>query len=121
MTDHQDASTSSQGQDPAADEADLLQSAVAPPLPAWRRRQPLGWWWILPVGLVVAFGLLLQGELREFGYAVGGTLGIAGLIRLIMPRDTVGGLLVRSRWMDVACLWGLALAVAFLGATLRIR
>lgn len=121
MTEHQDTPDPDPDQDAAADGVEVGDQAVAPPLPTWRRRQPLGWWWILPVGLVAAFGVLLQGELREFGYVVAGTLAAAGLVRLVLPRGAVGGLLVRSRWLDVACLWGFALAVAFLSATLRIR
>lgn len=121
MTDSQESPPADQGGDPAAEVEGAVGQGVAPQLPAWRRRQALGWWWILPVGLVVGFGLLLQGGLREFGYAVGATLGVAGLIRLFLPRDAAGGLVVRSRWLDVTCLWGLGLAIAFLAASLRIR
>lgn len=121
MTDQHGSPPSGPGQDPGAAEEAALGHTVAPPPPAWRRRQSLGWWWILPIGIAVAFVLLVQGELREFGYAVGGALGVAGLIRLVLPRESAGGLVVRSRWLDVVCLWGLGLAVAFLAASLRIR
>jgi hypothetical protein len=94
---------------------------VAPSVPRWRRTQTLGWWWLLPVGLAAATWVLLQGELRQFGYAVGAVLGIAGLLRLLLPKDAAGGLVVRSRALDVVTLWGLAAAIGLLSANLVIR
>ena len=89
-------------------------------LPRWWRTQPLGLWWLLPVGLTAAVWVLVQGEVRVFGYLLGLTLAAAAVLRLVLPRDTVGGLMVRSRTADVVTLLALAVAVVVLSATLNI-
>lgn len=83
--------------------------------------QPLGLWWVLPLGLTLAIVVLFTGELRASGYVIAGTLALAGLLRLVLPRGAVGGLLVRSRAWDVFTLLALATGVAVLTATLLIR
>ncbi|MGB3592790.1 MAG: DUF3017 domain-containing protein [Ornithinimicrobium sp.] len=87
----------------------------------WRIAQPLGAWWVLPVGLVVASVVLLSGGLRSFGYAMAITLALAGVIRLVTPAARAGGLIVRSRAWDVAMLVVLSAACATLSFSLVIR
>ncbi|WP_165700032.1 DUF3017 domain-containing protein [Ornithinimicrobium ciconiae] len=101
-------------------------SAPAAPPPRQRRpanwgSQPLGLWWVLPAGLSVALWVLLVGSVRTAGYTVAVTLAVAALLRLVLPRAAVGGLLVRSRVWDVLVLLVMAVAVAILSATLVIR
>lgn len=91
------------------------------PLPRWWSTQPLGLWWLLPLGLGGALWVLLDGRLRLFGYAVGATLAAAALLRLVLPRDRVGGLMVRSRAWDVITLLALAGAIVTVSAILVIR
>lgn len=96
--------------------------AEAPdPIPRWRRTQSLGVWWVLPVGLVTALVFWAQGHLRSGGFAMGATLVLAAVLRLLLPRRAAGGLLVRSRTWDVITLLALAAAVTLLSATLVIR
>lgn len=83
-----------------------------PVVPRWWHSQPLGLWWLLPLGFAVAGWLLWGGELRAFGYAVAATLVLAAVLRIIVPRDAVGGLMVRSRAWDSSILIGFALAVS---------
>ncbi|HLS45387.1 MAG TPA: DUF3017 domain-containing protein [Ornithinicoccus sp.] len=83
--------------------------------------QPLGLWWVFPVGLTVALWVLFQEGVRPAGYIVAGTLVLAALLRLMLPRGAVGGLLVRSRAWDVLTLLALAVAVVVITATLVIR
>lgn len=83
--------------------------------------QPLGLWWVLPIGLTVAVIVHFSGGLRASGYVISGTLAIAALLRLLLPRGVVGGLLVRSRAWDVLTLLAMAAGVAVLSATLLIR
>ncbi len=90
-------------------------------LPGWRRHQPLGLWWVLPPGLAAALWLLVDGQIRVGGYVIAGTLAVAAVLRMLLPRDLVGGLLVRSRTVDVLILAALSLAMVVLSATLVIR
>lgn len=85
-------------------------------------RQPLGlWWWLGVAGLVGAAGLLVMGEnLRAYGYAVSLTLAALAMARAVLPPGTVGGIAVRTRWVDVATLSLLGGAIAILTSTLRL-
>ncbi len=89
--------------------------------PANWGRQPLGLWWVLPAGLVVALLVLFNGNVRGSGYVIAGTLVLCALLRLVVPRGAVGGLLVRSRAWDVLSLLAMATAVTVLSASLIIR
>lgn len=88
--------------------------------PANWGNQPLGLWWVLPIGLTVAMVVLFQGGVRPAGYTLAGTLVVAAIARLVLPREAVGGLLVRSRSWDVLTLLALAVAVVVISATLVI-
>ncbi|MGB3827188.1 MAG: DUF3017 domain-containing protein [Ornithinimicrobium sp.] len=87
----------------------------------WRVTQPLGAWWVLPVGLLMSTVVLLSGGLRSFGYAMALTLAVAAVARLVTPAARAGGLIVRSRTWDVALLATLAVASAVLSLSLVIR
>lgn len=87
----------------------------------WRSGQPLGLWWLLPLGLAGALWVLMAGGLRSYGYAMAATLAVAALVRLVVPRALSGGLVVRSRLWDVVSLMALSLAAAVLTASLVIR
>lgn len=105
---------------PSSPDPDAAAASGEEPLPRWWHSQPLGWWWVLPLGLGVAVWMLLDGQLRMFGYVVAGTLGGAALVRLVLPRDLVGGLMIRSRLWDVVIMLALAAAIAGLSYTLNI-
>lgn len=113
MTGHRDDSS---GAGPPVPE-----DAAPPALPLWRRTQPLGLWWVFPIGLAVSLYILLDGRLREAGYAMAATLAVAAIARLVLPRGAVGGLLVRSRAWDVLTLLALGAGMVVLSATLVIR
>lgn len=83
--------------------------------------QPLGLWWVLPVGLTLAMWVVFASGVRAGGFVIAGTLVLAAALRLVLPRSAVGGLLVRSRGWDVGTLLVLAAAVTVLSATLLIR
>lgn len=91
-----------------------------PVVPRWWHSQPLGLWWLLPIGLAASSWVLWAGNLRVFGYSVTGTLALAAVVRLVLPRDSVGGLMVRSRAWDVVILLGLATALAVVTWTLDL-
>lgn len=104
------------GEDDTGADEDGQAGEVAP----WWHSQPLGLWWVLPIGLVAAGWLLLEGRVRLSGYTMGGTLALAALLRLLLPRDMVGGLMVRSRTWDVLVLLGLAIGVTVISAALAL-
>lgn len=83
--------------------------------------QPLGLWWLLPIGLTVAVIVLFTTGIRQSTYVIAGTLVLCAILRLILPREKVGGLLVRSKAWDVLTLLVLAAAVTVVGANLIIR
>jgi len=83
--------------------------------------QPLGLWWLLPVGLTVAVVVLFTVGVQQAGYVIAGTLALCAVLRLVLPRETVGGLLVRSKAWDALTLLTLAAAVTGASATLVIR
>lgn len=87
---------------------------------AGRPSQVLGLWWLGALGLLVATALLLTGGLRPYGYALGATLSVLGLVRLLIPERRAGGLVVRGRWVDALTLFGLGVSVAVLAAYLRL-
>lgn len=97
------------------------QPAAPSRRPANWGSQPLGLWWVLPLGLTLAVIVLFNGGVRGSGYVIAGTLATAALLRLVLPRGAVGGLLVRSRAWDALTLLALAAGVAVLTATLVIR
>ncbi|MEO5981776.1 MAG: DUF3017 domain-containing protein [Pedococcus sp.] len=73
----------------------------------------LGWWWVATPILVLGLAAFAVGQVRLAGFVIAGGLGIAALIRAVLPTERSGGLVVRSRVVDVLTmgLFGLALAV----------
>ena len=69
---------------------------------------------LLGVGIGIAVAALHQPQPGMF--VIAATLAIGGVLRLLLrPRDA-GSLVVRNRHLDVAVLFGLAVAVAVLAA-----
>lgn len=100
----------------SGDEEDREGGEIAP----WWHSQPLGLWWVLPLGLVAAGWLLMEGRVRASGYTTSGALALAALLRLVLPRGLVGGLMVRSRTWDVLVLLSLAVGIAVITASLAL-
>ncbi|USQ77196.1 DUF3017 domain-containing protein [Ornithinimicrobium cryptoxanthini] len=96
------------------------EASPRPRRPANWGNQPLGLWWVLPIGLTIAIVVLFQAGVRPAGYTMAGTLVVAAIARLVLPREAVGGLLVRSRSWDALTLVVLAVAVTVISATLVI-
>lgn len=81
----------------------------------WRTLAGLGPWWA--VALVVAAGLaaVVTGHIRAGGYTMAGGAALAAVLRLVLSSPRSGGLVVRSRALDVVMLLvvGSALVVTF--------
>ncbi|MDQ4040003.1 MAG: DUF3017 domain-containing protein [Actinomycetota bacterium] len=71
----------------------------------------------LLVGLMVSAGLvlILLEYWRRGVVTIGGAMGLAGLLRLLLPARRAGLLSVRSRGFDVAAYFFLAVAVIGIG------
>ncbi len=71
----------------------------------------------IAVGLVVAAGLvlILLEYWRRGVVTIGGAMGLAGLLRLLLPARRAGLLSVRSRGFDVAAYVFLGVAVIGIG------
>ena len=80
----------------------------------------LGWWWVAAPVLLLGVVLFLLDEVRTAGYVIAGGLGLAALLRLVLPTARSGGLAVRSRGVDVATMAVLGLALAFITSVLDL-
>lgn len=75
---------------------------------------------IVLLAVLIGVGYALLGHWLRASLMVGGAMGLAGVFRLVMPRETAGLLVVRRREFDVFVYLGLAVmmvAVAFIVPT----
>lgn len=81
----------------------------------------LGAWW--PVGVLTAVGVLAigVGQIRLGGQIISGALVVGAVVRLLaQPARRAGGLVVRSRSLDVVVLLALAIGVLIASATVNL-
>ncbi|KRE57034.1 DUF3017 domain-containing protein [Phycicoccus sp. Soil748] len=73
----------------------------------------LGWWWVAAPVLLVGIIAFQLGHVRFAGFTLAAGLGFAAVLRLVLPNALSGGLVVRSRLVDVftMAVFGLVLAV----------
>jgi Protein of unknown function (DUF3017) len=67
--------------------------------------------WLVAAALILGLAVIGFGSVRWGGFIVAGTMFGAGLIRLALPSSRAGGLVVRSRLVDVLFLIGMAAAL----------
>ncbi|MCA0437710.1 MAG: DUF3017 domain-containing protein [Austwickia sp.] len=76
------------------------------------RRHVLGVWWAPAVVLTVGFLIVVAGDRALIGGIVmGAGFALAAVLRLVLPEDRSGGLVVRTKVLDLVALVGLAVAV----------
>ncbi|SDP31940.1 Protein of unknown function [Pedococcus dokdonensis] len=80
----------------------------------------LGWWWLAAPVLVAGIVFFVLDDVRTAGFVMAGGLGLAALLRLVLPTARSGGLAVRSRGVDVATMALLGLALAFITSVLDL-
>ena len=80
----------------------------------------LGWWWLAAPVLLAGVVLFALDQVRPAGYTIAAGLGLAALLRLVLPTARSGGLAVRSRGVDVATMAVLGLALAVISAVLDL-
>ncbi|AKT52955.1 hypothetical protein ADJ73_16380 [Arsenicicoccus sp. oral taxon 190] len=76
----------------------------------------LALWWVLGGGCLLALAVIAFGSPRLGGILLAGALVVAAAIRLTVPAERAGGLVIRSRVVDVLMYLALATVVA-VGAT----
>ncbi|SES46926.1 Protein of unknown function [Pedococcus cremeus] len=72
----------------------------------------LGWWWVATPVLLAGMVFFALDQVRTAGYVLAAGLGLAALLRLVLPASRAGGLAVRSRAADVLTMAGLGLVLA---------
>lgn len=72
----------------------------------------LGWWWVAAPVLGLGVAVFALDQVRFAGYLIAAGLGLAAVLRLVLPTARAGGLAVRSRAVDVLTMAALGLALA---------
>jgi len=67
--------------------------------------------WLVAVALLSGLAVIGLGHVRLGGFTIAGAMFGAALIRLALPSSRAGGLVVRSRSVDVLFLLGTAVAL----------
>ncbi|MDO5504136.1 MAG: DUF3017 domain-containing protein [Actinomycetia bacterium] len=78
-------------------------------------------WWLPAAGLVVALAFLWTDHMWRAGASFAGSLWLAAGLRAAFPEERAGGLVVRSRWLDVLILVLAGGLVALSAFTLDLR
>lgn len=77
--------------------------------------------WLVAAGLVSGMTLIGLDRVRPGGLVVAGSMVLAALLRLALPRARAGSLVVRSRVFDVLFLAGMGLALFVIVIALDLR
>ena len=77
--------------------------------------------WLVAVALIAGLVVIGFGQVRWGGFILAGTVFGAALIRLVLPSSRAGGLVVRSRLVDVLFLLGMAAALFVIVIALDLR
>lgn len=80
----------------------------------------LGWWWVATPVLLAGMAFFALDQVRLAGYVLAAGLGLAALLRLVLPASRAGGLAVRSRAVDVLTMTGLCLVLAVITRVLDL-
>ena len=72
-------------------------------------------WWVLAFGCAAALIFAATDHLWRSWGAFGGTLVLCALMRMVVPDEVAGGLVVRRRWVDVVTLLVLGISIAVVG------
>ena len=85
-----------------------------------RSARPGPLWIAAAAGTLVCLAVMVLGDVRTGGYALGALLLVCGLVRVGLPDDTPLGLAVRSRFVDLAIYLSLAISILVIFRTLKL-
>ena len=77
--------------------------------------------WLVAAALISGLVVIGLGHVRWGGFIFAGTMSAAAMIRLVLPAARAGGLVVRSRLVDVLFLLGMAVALFVIVIALDLR
>lgn len=80
----------------------------------------LGWWWAAVPVMLAGLALFALDRVRLAGVVLAAGLGLAALLRLVLPASAAGGLAVRSRAADVLTMTVLGGALFVITAVLDL-
>jgi hypothetical protein len=107
--------------------SDALLPFVADPSDGtWVEPRPpivsaLGLWWLPALGLLLGMAFIATDHMWRAGASVAASLWLAAGLRFSFPEERAGGLVVRTRWLDVAMLVTAGVLVALSAFTLDLR
>lgn len=117
-----------------AEQSELARHADVPLVPAARQsdhdgpvepRPPivdgLRLWWLPALGLIVGFAFIATDHMWRAGASLAGSLWLAAALRAVYSQERAGGLVVRSKWLDVTMLVIAGALVALSAFTLDLR
>lgn len=81
---------------------------------------PLRAWWLVLAGLVVALLFVATDHILRATVSLAGTLLLAAAIRVFLPPEQAGGVIVRGRAADIGVLVTLGVLVLVSGFTLDL-
>jgi hypothetical protein len=67
--------------------------------------------WLVALAMVSGLVVIGSGSVRWGGLVISGALFAGAVLRLVLPAERAGGLVVRSRPTDVIILLGMAVAM----------
>ena len=77
--------------------------------------------WLVAAALISGLTVIGFGHVRWGGFVVTGAVFAAALFRLVLPPAQAGGLVVRSRLVDVLLLFGMAVALFVIVVALDLQ
>ena len=80
----------------------------------------LGAWWLLALGVAAALAFVATDHFWRATATLSFTLLLASVLRIVLPTESAGGLIVRRTFVDVAWLVLLAVMVGVLGFSLDL-
>ncbi|MBK6886749.1 MAG: DUF3017 domain-containing protein [Tetrasphaera sp.] len=98
--------------------ADPRRRGPEPRPPAVSR---LGWWWVVAVCFAIGVGWAATDHMLRATVTMAASCGIGAALRLVLPPRLAGGIVSRSRTLDVLLLLLLGGAIAAAGFALDLR
>lgn len=77
-------------------------------------------WWVLAAGMVLSLAFVATDHMWRATGTMSLTLVVAAVLRVALPTEKAGGLIVRRTVLDVVTLVGLAVIVAVIGFNLDL-
>ncbi len=81
----------------------------------------LAFWWLVMGGVAAAVAFGGTAHPLRATYVFGASLVGGSVLRLVLPQELSGGLVVRARWVDALTLAALGVAVVVIGRLMNLH